>query len=80
MNEFKIAQTFNSLQNSGSENHVSSTTTSGVLGLPLNSTAQIDDVKTTHFTDGDFAHDWRTLRVPFTAGSINSAWNKLNSR
>ena len=74
----KIAQTSNSLQTSGSENHVSSTTTWGVLGLRLNATAEIEEVKTTRLTDGDFAHDLRTLRVPFTAGSSNSAWNKEN--
>jgi len=69
----KIAQTSNSLQTSGSENHVSSSTVSGVFGLPFNATADTEEVKTTRFTDGDFAHDLRTLRVPFTAGSINSA-------
>lgn len=37
----------------------------------LYKTAAIEDVKTILFTDADFAHDFRTLRVPFTAGSIN---------
>jgi len=72
LNFSKKAQTSNSLQKSGSENHVSSTTVSGVFGLPVNATAEIEEVKTTRFTDDDFAHDLRTLRVPFTAGSINS--------
>jgi hypothetical protein len=30
-------------------------------------------------TDGTFAHDLRTLSVPFKAGSINSAWQRLRS-
>jgi len=62
--------TFDSLQKSGFENHVSSTTTSGFFGLVLNETAALE-VKTTRFTDVDFAHDLRTLRVPFTTESIN---------
>ena len=61
------------LQSSGSENQVSSTTTSGVLGLPLYATATIEDVKTTRLTDGAFAHELRTLSDPFTAGSSSSA-------
>lgn len=65
--------TCNFLQKSGSENHVSLIMTWGFLGLVLIETAAIEEVKTTRFTDGDFAHDLRTLRVPFTAGSINSA-------
>jgi len=73
LNFSKIAQTSDSLQKSGSENQASSTTVSGVFGLLLNATAEIEEVKTTRFTDDDFAHDLRTLRVPFTAGSINSA-------
>lgn len=73
-----VLQTSNSLQTSGFENHVSSATTWGVLGLSLYTTAAVEEVKTTRFTDGDFAHDLRTLRVPLTAGSINSAWNKEN--
>jgi hypothetical protein len=60
-----------SLKKSEFENHVSSTTTSGVRGFPLYKAAAMEEVKTTRFTDGDFAHDLRTLRVPFTAGSIN---------
>ena len=65
--------TFASLQSSGSENQVSSTTTSGVRDFLLNKTAAIEDVKTTRLTDGDFAHELRTLSVPFTAGSSSSA-------
>jgi hypothetical protein len=65
--------TFASLQSSGSENQVSSTTTSGVRDFLLNETAAIEDVKTTRLTDGDFAHELRTLSVPFTAGSSSSA-------
>ena len=65
--------TFDSLQKSGSVNQVSSTTTSGVRGLPLYATAAIEDVKTTRLIDGDFAHELRTLSVPFTAGSSSSA-------
>jgi len=56
----------------GSENHVSSTTTSGVRGLPLYKMAATEEVKTTRFTDVDFAQDLTTLRVPLRAGSINS--------
>jgi len=56
----------------GSENQVSSTTTSGERGLPLYKTAAKEEVKTIRFTDVDFAHDLTTLRVPLTAGSINS--------
>lgn len=65
--------TFDSLQKSGSVNQVSSTTTSGVRGFPLYATAAIEDVKTTRLIDGDFAHELRTLSVPFTAGSSSSA-------
>lgn len=65
--------TFDSLQKAGSENQVSSTTTSGVRGFPLNATAVIEDVMTTLLTDCTFAHELRTLSVPFTAGSIISA-------
>lgn len=71
--DWETAHTFDSLQKSGLENQVSSTTTCGVRGLPLYATAAIEEVKTTRFRDGDFTHDLRTLRVPFTAGSINSA-------
>lgn len=66
--------TFASLQTSGSENQVSSTTTSGVRAFLLYETAAIEDVTTTRLTDGNFAHELRTLSVPFTAGSSNSAW------
>ena len=65
--------TFASLQSSGSENQVSSTTTSGVRDFLLYETAAIEDVKTMRLTDGDFAHELRTLSVPFTAGSSSSA-------
>ena len=65
--------TFASLQSSGSENQVSSTTTSRVRDFLLYETAAIEDVKTTCLTDGDFAHELRTLSVPFTAGSSISA-------
>ena len=68
----KTTYTCDSLQKSGSENHVSSTTTSGVRGFPLYATAAIEEVKTTRFSTGEFTHDFRTLRVPFTAGSNNS--------
>ena len=61
------------LHKSGSENQLSSTTTSGVRGFALYATAAIDDVKTTRCTEGALEHDFRTLRVPFTAGSSNSA-------
>ncbi|GER38367.1 glucans biosynthesis protein D [Striga asiatica] len=57
----------------GSDHQVSSTTTSGVRGLPLAKTATTDEVKTTLLTDGVFAHDRSTFRVPFRAGSIKSA-------
>jgi hypothetical protein len=60
-------------QKSGTENHVSSTTTSGLSALPLKLTETIDDVNTTLFTDEALAQDLRTLSVPLTAGSINSA-------
>jgi hypothetical protein len=74
MNKFKgkSHSTFLSHKKSGFENHVSSTTTSGVRGFPLYIADAIEEVKTTRFTDGDFAHDLRTLRVPFTVGSIKS--------
>ena len=52
-----MALTSDSLQKSGSENNVSSATSSGLAGLPLHRTVAIEDVKTTRFTDGDFAHD-----------------------
>ena len=68
--------TFDSLQIFGSENQVSSTTTSRVRGFPVNETAASEDVRTTRLTDVDFAHELRTLSVPFTAGSRSSACNK----
>lgn len=61
------------LQKSGSDHQVSSTTTSGVRGLPLAKTAAMEDVKTTLLMDGVLAHDPSTLSVPFNAGSIKSA-------
>jgi len=60
------------LQNSGSEYQLSSTTGLGFLGLSVNATAAIEEVKTTRLSVGEFTHDFRTLRVPFTAGSNNS--------
>lgn len=68
-----MAHTFDSLQKSGLENQDSSTTMSGVRGFPLYATAAMEEVKTTRFSNVDFTHDLRTLRVPFTAGSNNSA-------
>lgn len=65
--------TFESSQNTGSENQVSSTTTSGVRGFPLKETEAMEDVRITLFIEGVFVHDLRTLSVPFTAGSISSA-------
>lgn len=61
------------MHSSESENHVSSTTTSGVRGLPLYATAAMDEVTTTLLTDAVLAQDPKTLRVPLTAGSISSA-------
>lgn len=68
----KQVQTLISSQNTGSENHVSSTTVSGPLGLRLNATVTIEDVRTTLLTDDSLLHDCRTFTVPFTAGSISS--------
>lgn len=68
-----MISTFDSRQKSGSEYQLSSTTTSGLKGLPLYNTAAIEDVRTTLFIDGTFAQELRTLSVPFTAGSSNSA-------
>lgn len=68
-------QTFARSQNSAAENHVSSTITLGVRGLPLKLTAATDDVTTTLLMEGNLTQEPKTLRVPFTAGSINSAWN-----
>ena len=77
--------TFVSWKKTGSENQLSSTSTSGVRGFPLATTVAIDAVTTTLLTDGIFAHDLRTFIVPFNAGSIKSAWymghkskNKIN--
>lgn len=47
---------------------------SGVRGIPLKATAAIDEVKTTLLTEEVFKHELRTLIVPFTAGSSNSAY------
>lgn len=69
-------QTLESLQNSWSENQVSSITVSGFRGCPLYATAAIEDVKTTRLIEGTFTQELSTLRVPFTAGSINSTWTK----
>jgi hypothetical protein len=68
--------TFDFSQNSGIENQVSSTTTSGFLGFPLCSTAAIDDVTITLFKEEALAQDLSTFSVPLTAGSINSAYKK----
>ena len=65
--------TFASLQTSGSENQVLSTTRLGVRAFLSFKTAAIEDVTTIRLTDGNFAHELRTLSVPFTAGSSNSA-------
>ena len=67
-------QTFDSLHITGSENQLSSISTSGVRGSsPVNKTEAKDDVTTTLLTDGTFEQDLRTLMVPFNAGSINSS-------
>ena len=71
-----VIHTFNSLQKFGSVDQVSSTTTSGVIGFPLYTTAAAEDVRITRLTDVNFAHELRTLSVPFTAGSRSSACNK----
>ena len=65
-------QLFNFTQTAGSENQVSSTTTSRVNVFLVKATAAIEDITTTLLIDGTFARDLRTLRVPFTAGSISS--------
>jgi len=49
---------------------------SGVRGIPLKATAAIDEVKTTLLTEEVFKQELRTLIVPFTAGSSNSACEK----
>ena len=71
-----VILTFNSLQKFGSVDHVSSITTSGVRGFPVCTTEAAEDVRTTRLTDVNFAHELRTLSVPFTAGSRSSACNK----
>jgi hypothetical protein len=38
----------------------------------VNTTAAIDDVRITLFTDAAFLQEPRTFSVPLTAGSINS--------
>lgn len=63
-------------QKEGSENQLSSTTTSGPRGLPLKIIAAMEEVTTTLLREGTFAQEPRTLRVPFTAGSISSAYSK----
>ena len=72
--------TFDSLHKTGSENQLSSISTSGVGGFPVNTTKAIEDVTTTLLTDRNFAQDLRTLIVPFNAGSINSAWRQRKKR
>jgi hypothetical protein len=44
----------------------------------LKITEAMEDVRITLLTEGNLAHDLRTFRVPFTAGSIRSAWNMEN--
>ena len=73
-------QTFDSLHKTGSENQLSSISTSGVTGSPVNKTEAKDDVTTTLLTDGTFEQDLRTLMVPFNAGSINSARTRKKKR
>ena len=68
-----ISKTFKLSHIAGSENQDSSITVCGVRGFPVCITAAIEDVKTTLLTDGTFAHDLRTLSVPFTAASTISA-------
>ena len=58
----------------GLENQVSSTTTSGSRGWPVNRTAAVEDVKTTLLTEESLLHALRTFSVPFTAGSITSTY------
>lgn len=40
-------------------------------------TAAMEDVTTTLLTEEVFAQEPRTLRVPFRAGSISSAWHQV---
>lgn len=70
--ELAIKFTLYSSQVTGSENQVSSTTTSGVRDLLLRITEAIEDVMITLLMVATFAHDLSRLTVPFTAGSINS--------
>jgi len=60
-------------QKSGSENQVSSTRSPDVRGFAIYETVAIEDVTTTLLIEETLAHDRKTLRVPFRAGSINSA-------
>lgn len=65
--------TFCSSQYDGSENQLSSTTTSSFNSL-FSETATIEDVITTLLTEEEFAHDRSTFSVPLTAGSSSSAY------
>nr|GMC79774.1 hypothetical protein EUGRSUZ_G03337 [Ipomoea batatas] len=56
-----------------SENQVSSIITSGLTGFPVTIIVAIEDVITTRLTEDAFAHDLRTLSVPFNAGSTSSS-------
>lgn len=67
--------TFVFSQKSGFEYQVSSTKVSSVRGFPVHRTAAKDDVRITLLMVDTLEHDLRTLSVPFTAGSIKSAWN-----
>nr|GMC90717.1 hypothetical protein EUGRSUZ_G03337 [Ipomoea batatas] len=58
---------------SRSENQVSSIITSGLTGFPVTIIVAIEDVITTRLTEDAFAHDLRTLSVPFNAGSTSSS-------
>lgn len=62
------------MQNSGLENQVSSTKTSGARVIPVNRTAAIEDVRTTLLTVSALLQAFRTFSVPFTAGSITSTY------
>ena len=79
-NNYCNTHTFNSSQATGSENQVSLIATSGVRGFLLNITEAMEDVRITLLIEGTFAHDWRTLSVPFTAGSIICDWNIRNAK
>lgn len=56
-NVISSTHTFTFSQNTGSENQVSSITTSGFKGFPLIITEAMEDVITTLLIDGTFAHD-----------------------